>query len=312
MIQPLRPVSSFYGHGKLLITSEYFVLDGAKALAVPTKFGQQMRVTQLQATDNILYWVALNSKKHPWLNLVFDTTTFNCLNSTGEEANRLSHILKETRNLNVEFLRDGKNYAVETHLEFPNEWGLGSSSTLIHCVAKWANVDGYNLLKNTIGGSGYDVSCAAHNTAILYQLKKGTPETLNTLWKPPFTSGLYFVYTGKKQLSSAGIKYYREKLQNKTDTINQLNALTESILKCSELDLFEALLREHENTIGSALKMIKVQETMFANYWGVVKSLGAWGGDFVMLTNNRTEEELKHYLFGKNLTTIFSWNDLIL
>jgi len=33
-------MASFYSNGKLLITGEYLVLDGAKALALPTKYGQ--------------------------------------------------------------------------------------------------------------------------------------------------------------------------------------------------------------------------------------------------------------------------------
>ena len=32
----------YYSNGKLLITGEYVVLDGAKALALPTKFGQYL------------------------------------------------------------------------------------------------------------------------------------------------------------------------------------------------------------------------------------------------------------------------------
>ena len=32
----------FYGNGKLLLTGEYFVLDGALSLALPTKFGQNL------------------------------------------------------------------------------------------------------------------------------------------------------------------------------------------------------------------------------------------------------------------------------
>ena len=35
---------SFYAHGKLLITSEYLVLDGAEALALPTVYGQSLEV----------------------------------------------------------------------------------------------------------------------------------------------------------------------------------------------------------------------------------------------------------------------------
>src|ERR1700761_4066621 len=120
---------SFYGHGKLLITGEYFVLDGARALAVPTKFGQALRVTSLHAKDNLLYWVALNNQNKPWLNLVFDTTDFTCINAKQDEAVRLTKILQETRKLNPGFLSSGQDTAVETRLEFPNEWGLGTSST---------------------------------------------------------------------------------------------------------------------------------------------------------------------------------------
>ena len=35
---------TFYSNGKLLLTGEYVVLDGAKALAVPTRFGQNLIV----------------------------------------------------------------------------------------------------------------------------------------------------------------------------------------------------------------------------------------------------------------------------
>ncbi len=35
---------TFYSNGKLLLTGEYLVLDGAKALALPTKMGQNLQV----------------------------------------------------------------------------------------------------------------------------------------------------------------------------------------------------------------------------------------------------------------------------
>ena len=37
---------NYYSNGKLLLTGEYVVLDGAKALAVPTKFGQLLNIKQ--------------------------------------------------------------------------------------------------------------------------------------------------------------------------------------------------------------------------------------------------------------------------
>lgn len=305
-------IQQYYGHGKLLITGEYFVLDGALALAVPTKFGQQLRVKELSSTDGLIYWVALNSRKQIWLNLTFDTSNFNCINADTPEAKRLSAILIEAKKLNPTFLTDTKDLAVETALEFPNDWGLGSSSTLIYAISEWAGVDGYKLLKNTIGGSGYDVACAQHNTPILYQLKSDTPETIVANWKPAFSDNIYFAYLGQKQLSSEGIKYYREKLADKAPVANELSRITEAVLKCDNLEVFEQLINEHETIVGGALKMMKVKDTHFADYWGSVKSLGAWGGDFVMLTNNRSREELTTYLHQRNITTIFTWNEIIL
>lgn len=303
---------TYYGHGKLLITAEYFVLDGALALALPTKFGQTLRVKELHSSESVLYWVALNNKKQPWLNLVFDTTDFSCINSQQEEAVRLSSILKAARLLNPKFLTSGIDLAVKTHLEFPNSWGLGSSSTLIHCMSKWAGVDGYQLLQNTLGGSGYDVACAAHDSPILYQLNNKNPETLPLQWQPEFSSQLFFAYTGKKQLSSEGIKYYREVLKDKTHIANELSRITRLMLSCKELSVFEELLIEHEQIVGQSLKMIQVKNTLFDDYWGFVKSLGAWGGDFVLLTNNRSENDLRSYLKDKNIDTVFGWNEIIL
>ena len=305
-------IETFYGHGKLLITGEYFVLDGAKALAVPTKFGQTLRVTTLHANDNLLYWVALNNQNKPWLNLVFDTADFSCINAKQDEAVRLTKILQEARKLNPDFLTKTNDTAVETRLEFPNEWGLGTSSTLIHCVAAWAKVDGYELLKNTIGGSGYDVACAGDDSAILYQIKNANSETLPVNWHPSFSNYIYFAYLGKKQLSSEGIQYYKTKLQDKTYAIAKLNCITESILACTELKEFENLVNEHEDLIAGQLKMTKVKDSLFNDYWGSAKSLGAWGGDFVMLTNQRSVDDIKAYLSEKNITIVFGWNELLL
>jgi mevalonate kinase len=305
-------VKTFYGHGKLLITGEYFVLDGARALAVPTKLGQTLRSTELHSRESILYWVALNNQNKQWLNLVFDTNDFSCINSQQEEAKRLSKLLSETRKLNPEFLAHDKDIAVETRLEFPNEWGLGSSSTLIYCLAKWAEVDAYQLLQNTLGGSGYDVACAGVNSPVLYELIAGKPETLPLHWNPPFSDNLYFAYTGQKQLSSEAINYYRTKLTDKTYAVSELSRITGLILKADSLEKFEELINEHEQIVGSQLKMIPLHDTLFSDYWGAVKWLGAWGGDFVLLANKRGEDELKAYLTQKNITIVFGWKDLIL
>ena len=54
----------FYSHGKLLISGEYAVLDGALALAVPTRFGQHMSVRE--NNSGILSWTSLDENGNAW------------------------------------------------------------------------------------------------------------------------------------------------------------------------------------------------------------------------------------------------------
>ena len=42
---------SFYGQGKVLLTGEYFILDGARGLALPTQLGQKLNVKFRQSND---------------------------------------------------------------------------------------------------------------------------------------------------------------------------------------------------------------------------------------------------------------------
>jgi len=71
------------------------------------------------------------------------------------------------------------------------------------------------------------------------------------------------------------------------------------------------LIEEHETLISEALQLKKVKDTMFPDYWGSVKSLGAWGGDFVLMTNSRSDEDLKAYLHAHNLKVVFKFDELI-
>ena len=49
----------FYSNGKLLLTAEYLVLDGAQALALPTQLGQKLIVTD--GKEDILHWKSLDA-----------------------------------------------------------------------------------------------------------------------------------------------------------------------------------------------------------------------------------------------------------
>ena len=55
---------TFYSNGKLLITAEYLVLDGAKALALPTKFGQYLNVSSGKSQE--IRWTSFDYDKSIW------------------------------------------------------------------------------------------------------------------------------------------------------------------------------------------------------------------------------------------------------
>ena len=152
---------TFYSHGKLLITGEYLVLDGAKALAMPCKFGQHLKVSP--SSNQSSRWLSYTQQNEVWLDIEFDLLSITKQKTKSDIETRLFQILYEAFQLNPEVFT--QNYRFETNLEFPRDWGLGTSSTLIANIAKWANVNPYELLAKTFGGSGYDVACAESGSA---------------------------------------------------------------------------------------------------------------------------------------------------
>ena len=55
---------TFYSNGKLLLTGEYLVLDGAKALALPTKMGQNLQIATLESPS--IVWKSFDSDGSVW------------------------------------------------------------------------------------------------------------------------------------------------------------------------------------------------------------------------------------------------------
>jgi hypothetical protein len=52
-----------------------------------------------------------------------------------------------------------------------------------------------------------------------------------------------------------------------------------------------------------------VQKEMFSDYFGQTKSLGAWGGDFILATGN---DDTPIYFKNKGFDTVISYQDMIL
>ena len=196
---------TFYSNGKLLITGEYLVLDGAKAFALPTKFGQNLVVQK--GTTQEINWKSYDFDGSVWFE---EFITFSEISNPIESKietvkTTLITILHEAYKLNPNFINEGEGYTITTELSFPKNWGLGTSSTLINNIAQWLQIDAFVLLKNSFGGSGYDIACAQNNTPILYAIAQDKPIVEKVIFNPDFAENLYFVYLNKKQSSKTAI-----------------------------------------------------------------------------------------------------------
>lgn len=303
----------FYGHGKLLLSSEYFILDGAEGLALPTTVGQSMKVKYRHSYQPTLNWKSIDHAGNVWFDCNFEFWHFSPIKPQGNETEKfIQNALLAVRKQNPHFLRDDMDVFVETKIEFPLEWGLGSSSSFMYNVAQWAYVSPFELLKQTIGGSGYDLACAQAMGPIKYKNSNGKPQWETAPFDPKFKDNLYFVYLGQKQSSAKEIvKYAEAKIENKDKIIAELTQLTNEMIFANDLTTFNKILVNHENIISEALNYKKVKDLYFQDFWGEVKSLGAWGGDFALVTSNRTPQETREYFVNKNFTTIIPYQEII-
>ena len=291
----------FFAHGKLLLTGEYVVLDGALAIALPTQYGQEMHITPCEREG--IFFRSLTQEGIPW----YEGQLF--VGDTNPITQTLERILSQAQRMQPNFLT-GQSVHVETRLDFPREWGLGSSSTLISMIAQWAEVDPYELLWNSFGGSGYDIACARASSPILYQLTEGKAKVYPIYYNPPFATSLFFVYLNKKQSSREGIALYQGLKKNKKPLVTQLSQLTEEIYRTHSLESFSKLLSEHEAVLSSYLRLPTVKDSLFKDFSGTIKSLGAWGGDFVLAIGE--ESYIKEYFISKGMQTILPFAQMIL
>ena len=314
-------MSHYQAHGKFLLTGEYLVLKGALALALPLKLGQSLEVSLADTDTHRLHWIAQQPDK-PWFSVLFDTDTLEPITTDDPaKAEKLSSILKAVRQLKPNAFY-GSDMRFRTRLDFNPEWGLGSSSTLIANLARWANVNPYELLKLTFGGSGYDLACATAEGPIYYQVNTNEsalrqaqgPQIVEPIdYNPPFAEHLYFIYQGQKQSSSKEIKAFLAKA-NPIELEKDIEAVSEisrAVPNCQNLDEFGLLMQCHERIIARCIGQEPVQKR-FPDFEGVLKSLGAWGGDFIMAATHWDKEQVKAYFKWKGLNVVFGYKELVL
>lgn len=301
---------SFFARGKLLLTSEYVVLDGIPAVAVPTYKGQRLEVNEA-ADRSVLAWTARAHDGSIWLEGSLERTPEGWKPSSAfappaPALDGLAGLLTAAEHLRGTPLPGG---SAETFLEFPNDYGWGSSSTLISLVAQWAEVDALALHFATQNGSGYDAVCALASGPIRYT--RTGPASAQ--WVPvslahwPHNT-LYLVHLGEKQRSAQDVVRYRNIAPNPL-LLKAVGEAAELLYKASSPLEWSEAARTHEEAMGKVLGRTPVAETRFANYPHAVKSLGAWGGDFVLA--QVLEASDLQWFKERGFSTVLPWSDCV-
>lgn len=302
-------MNKYYSNGKLLLTGEYVVLDGALALAVPTKYGQSLTVNPI--IEKHIKWTSLDYNNEIWYSneFIIEKTYISSLNKD-QTSQMLLSVFNAIQDLNPSFFEIDNGYEITTTLNFPTNWGLGSSSTLINNIANWVKIDAYKLLELTFGGSGYDIACASHDTPISYQIKADKNSIKEIDFNPPFSNNLFFIHRNKKQNSREGISHYNLNKRGVLGKITAISEITKKIISCSSLSSFESLVNKHEELISTITNLPTVKSQLFSDYkFGAIKSLGAWGGDFILASGKASS---MNYFRDKGYKTIIAYNDMVL
>lgn len=299
----------FYSNGKLFILGEYYVLEGAKVFALPTKFGQTLCVFPLNSS--VITWKSYDADGSVWFNdeiLIADIISKNIKEQDDKVRKTLIEILHQAHQQNPNVLNVNVGFLVETELTFPRNWGLGTSSTLINNIAQWFQIDAFELLENSFGGSGYDIACAQNNEPITYQKVNGKVSVEQVVYKPSFADKIYFVYLNQKRDSKDAIANFRKKQKDLTQEIAKVSKMTEQLLQIDDLNEFISFFKTYEANLSKVLEVPTIQQQLFSDFNGLVKSLGGWGGDFVMVAS---QENPTTYFKQKGFETIILYQDMI-
>lgn len=297
----------FYSNGKLFILGEYYVLEGAKVFALPTKFGQSLKVFPVKSA--VISWKSYDADGTVWFNDEIAVEDIIKNKKQGDKVRKtLIEILFQAHLLNPTIMKAG-GFVVETELTFPRNWGLGTSSTLINNIAQWFEIDAFVLLQNAFGGSGYDIACAQNNTPVTYEVKSGKPVVQPVVFDPPFKQNIWFVYLNHKRDSKEAIANFKKKQKNLTEEVSEVSRMTDELLLIKDLEQFITFFKEYEHNLGKVLEMEPVQQQLFPDYDGLVKSLGGWGGDFVMVAGGKDPSA---YFREKGYSIIVPYEQMIL
>jgi mevalonate kinase len=304
------PVRHHHAQGKLLLTGEYLVIHGALSLALPVRWGQAMSLRYSRGRPVISWdarqkgstWFSAEISYEPW-EIIFSSDT--------QSGSYLERLLKAAASIRPGVFSGSTAYSFVTNLEFDRNWGLGSSSSLIVNLAWCLRLDPFDLFKAVSRGSGYDIAASMSRQPLIYRLHEGTPQYRKIGFDPPFKEMLYFVYLGRKQDTQASIDRFLDLKKPGDEIVDRLSAITRAVIKTESLIEFENLLREHEDLVSGFTGMKKISQEQFPGFHGTIKSLGAWGGDFILACSSSDPEAVPGWFRDRGYESVIRYDEMM-
>lgn len=290
----------FFASGKLLLFGEYLVLRGAQSMALPLSSGQELQITTNPSGG--IQWEAFEFGNQ-WLTIHLSNDLKILDTNDPEKARTAQKFLELISTNSTVTVRD---LHLRFDLDFHRHYGFGTSATLTSLLSQWSGVDPYYLMQQTFGGSGYDIAAATATTPFIYSRENKIEKEFRLA--DAIASYLLFVYLGKKQISAGEVAAFKKKVTTK-DQLHEMNRIVEAASQCTSIIDWENLMMQSEALMSSILHFSTVKEQLFPDYPYAVKSLGAWGGDFVMATF-RDISEAKKYFQQKQKQPIFTFKEL--
>ncbi|HET8574157.1 MAG TPA: GYDIA family GHMP kinase [Edaphocola sp.] len=293
---------TYNASGKLLLFGEYLVLRGARCLAIPLALGQTLRLYPIQ--EQGIVWRCFE-REELWLEVVFSESLEVLQTSDIVMAARIQELLKLVNRYNPDIPLS--KWYFKFDLNFDRQFGLGTSSTLISLLSQWSGVDPYLLSMRSFGGSAYDVAAATAEKPFLYSL--GRRYIKDVVLPQDITDHLLFIYMGQKRDSAAAVEAF-DQIPTNYFQLEKMDNIVQFATQCRQIGEWGEMMLESEQLLSDILGEQCVQDKYFKDYPYEIKSLGAWGGDFVMATC-RDINEAKAYFEQKQYKTVFTYNELI-
>jgi mevalonate kinase len=300
--------------GKILLSGEYLVLDGAKSLGLVSRMGQSIQVeADPQSPAGTLSWTALDQDGIAWLKarMVLENNQWSLVGDTTyiPENQRLLQGIQASLDLVMQSQAEESTpvaftkhpvlqslshtgLRVTTALEFPRRWGLGSSSTLVALLAGWWEVNARQLYALVQNGSGYDLEIALNAQSIVYQREPLQVRPVD--FRIPEGSMLRLVDPGSKQISASEVTRYRNlDLHLRNQAVPRVSQISETLAKNPSIQEMLELLREHDEILEGVLGQPCLHALEGHGFPGRLKSLGAWGGDLFLAASDQPQKAIE-------------------